>query len=150
MSKAVAFSIIALTAIGVLGGAAELRPAPAAAAIEAPSPADYTPVGRCRIRYEGLAADRQPQDMDCRHAHWVASRWGGLVVEGTADGEIEAALYEGANDFTGVPSEALPRAGWCRAWIEGRAPDAQPPMSDCREARRVAREAGGRVLFMPI
>lgn len=150
MSKPVAFSIVALVAIGVLGGAAELRPAPAAAAVEAPGPVDYTPVGRCRIRYEGLSADRQPQDMDCRHAHWVAARWGGLVVEGTTDGEVEAAAYEGPNDFTGVPSTALPRAGWCRAWIDGRAAEAQPPMSDCREARRAARQEGGRVLFMPL
>jgi hypothetical protein len=111
---------------------------------------DPTPLGRCRIQYEGLAADRQPAPMECQHAHWVAERWGGRVMEKTGEGSIERAAYEGRNDFTGVPSAALPRPGWCRAWVDGRALDAQPEQSDCRSAQRTAAMHGGRVLFMPL
>jgi hypothetical protein len=150
MPKAIAFSIVALIALGVLGGAAELRPSTAVAAVEAPTPQEGAPVGRCRIRYDALAREHQPADMECRHAHWLARRWGGQVLEGAADGETAVATYGGPNDFTGVPGEALPRPGWCRAWVDGRAPEQQPRATDCREARRIAREEGGRVLFMPV
>ncbi len=69
-------------------------------------------------------------------------------MEKTGAGMIERAVYEGPNDFTGVPSSHVPRAGWCRAWIEGAAE--QPEQSDCRTAERTAAAEGGRVLFMPL
>jgi hypothetical protein len=113
-------------------------------------PGDTTRLGHCRIQYENLANDRQPAAMECEHAYWVAQRWGGRVLEKTGEGLVERASYDGRNDFTGVPSTALPRAGWCRAWIDGREIDAQPAQSDCRMAERTAAAEGGRVLFMPL
>lgn len=111
---------------------------------------DTTRLGQCRIQYENLSDDRQPAAMECEHAHWVAQRWGGRVLEKTREGLVERGSYNGRNDFTGVPSTALPRAGWCRAWIDGRELDAQPAQSDCRMAERTAAAEGGRVLFMPL
>lgn len=109
-----------------------------------------TPVGQCRIRYDGLAMDRQPAAMECEHANWIARSWGGRVMQQTGRGLVEIANYRGRNDFTGVPSSAVPRRGYCRAWIPGAPVSAQPAQNDCLVARRQARERGGRVIYMPL
>jgi hypothetical protein len=88
--------------------------------------------------------------MECEHAHWLAKSWGGRVMEQTGAGLVEAAAYEGRNDFAGVPVSELPRPGYCRAWLDDVAHDAQPVESDCRAARTMAAERGGRVIFMPL
>jgi hypothetical protein len=155
MTKLAASGLATAFALVMLGGSAvsdfqqrESQAAPQqATAVE---PVETTRLGRCRIQYDNLADDRQPAAMECQHAHWVAQRWGGRVMEKTGEGLVERASYDGQNDFAGVPSEALPRAGWCRAWIDSRELDAQPAQSDCRTAQRTAAAEGGRVLFMPL
>lgn len=154
MTKLAASGIATAFAVVMLGGSAVAtldRQAPQQARVTTMTvveESDNTRLGQCRIQYESLAADRQPAAMECEHAHWVAQRWGGRVVEKTGEGLVERAAYDGRNDFTGVPSSDLPRAGWCRAWIEGAAE--QPAQSDCRTAERTAAAEGGRVLFMPL
>jgi len=124
-----------------------------ASAQMAPQPAtemvvNQLELGQCRIHYEAL--DKQPAAMECEHAEWVAQRWGGQVLERSLEGVVERASFEGRNDFTGVPANALPRPGYCRAWIDGVDASVQPEESDCRLARTLANARGGRVLFMPI
>ena len=153
MTKLAASGIATAFALVMLGGSAlaTLDPqetAQASTSVSVREESDNTRLGQCRIQYASLAADRQPAAMECEHAHWVAQRWGGRVVEKTGEGFVERAVYDGRNDFTDVPSTDLPRAGWCRAWIEGAAE--QPAPSDCRTAERTAAAQGGRVLFMPL
>lgn len=140
----------ALAMLANSAGAGMQQPVAMASPAPMAAPVDTTPVGQCRIRYDALADTRQPAAMECEHAHWLARTWGGRVLEKTSEGLVETASYEGRNDFTGVPESELPRRGWCRAWLEGVAPDAQPEQSDCRVARQTAERDGGRVIFMPL
>lgn len=157
-----ALAVCAVAALCFGAGLADLTHAPEAQA-QAPqmqaiamtpvaSPIDGVPaealpdVGKCRIWYDTLAADAQPAAMECEHADWLAQKWGGRVI----NHEMQLAAYEGGNDFTGVPQGALPRMGYCRAWLDGADIAAQPAQGDCRMARRIAQEHGGRVLFMPL
>jgi hypothetical protein len=102
--------------------------------------------GRCRIWYDELPTTHQPAASDCEHAHWVAQRWGGRVISNTA----EEASYEGRNDFTGVPVSELPRAGYCRVWLNELPANRQAAETDCRTARSIAERVGGRVLHIPL
>ncbi len=154
MTKLAASGIATAFALVMIGGSsiATLQAAPVAAAsptsMQMSAPADPMRLGQCRIEYDGLAAERQPVAMECEHAQWVAQRWGGRVVEKTGTGVVERAVYQGRNNFAGVPTNNVPRPGYCRAWIEGAAE--QPAESDCRTAERTAATEGGRVLFMPL
>lgn len=153
MTKIAATGLATAVAIALLGGSS-LGPMRAQSEpVAMTAPALQTPaldIGQCQIRYDSLAEDKQPAAMECEHAEWIAKRWGGRVVEQTREGLVERAAFEGGNDFTGVPTEALPRRGYCRAWIDGAPLEAQPEQSDCRAARTIANERGGRVLFMPV
>lgn len=145
---ATALAVLALGGVALVtmqDGPAQAAPAPAA---ERVMPA--MELGQCRIQYDALPDANQPAAMECEHANWVAQRWGGRVLEQTGEGEVERAAYNGRNDFTGVPVSALPRAGYCRAWIDGVDEASQPVETDCRAARTEATERGGRVLHMPL
>jgi len=157
MTKLAASAVATAFSLAMLGGSAvsamrgdvnvtPLQPI----AFEQTRPEDRIRLGQCSIHYDALSLNRQPAPMECEHANWVAQRWGGRVMEKTDAGVVERVTYNGRNDFSGVPSTALPRAGWCRAWINGRDVSAQPDQSDCRTAERIASAEGGRVLFMPL
>ena len=153
MSRLVASALATAISLAMLAGAAMPAEAPApamtasatvSASIARPEP------GQCQIQYDALPEAHQPAPMECEHALWVARTWGGRVMENTGEGLAERAAYTGRNDFTDVPASALPRRGYCRAWIDGRAPEAQPLQNDCVVARREAAALGGRVIFMPL
>ncbi|MBY0567645.1 MAG: hypothetical protein K2P70_10045 [Hyphomonadaceae bacterium] len=156
MTRLVASAFASALAVLALGGAgvAAVRSQPAEAALQSAPAIERTvprlDYGQCRIHYDALPSDRQPAQMECEHAEWLAQRWGGKVLEHGVGGVVERASYEGRNDFTGVPENALPRAGYCRAWLDDVAVSAQPEESDCRSARRLANASGGRVIYMPL
>lgn len=152
MSRLVASGFATAIAVAMLAGAA-MKPVAPAAEATAPAPIAHmveVEFGQCQIQYDALPAAHQPAPMECEHADWVAQRWGGRVMESTGAGMIERAAYTGVNDFTNVPTSELPRAGYCRAWLDDVAANEQPAQGDCREARRLASSLGGRVIFMPL
>jgi hypothetical protein len=154
MTKLAASGIATAFALAMLGGSAiatsqrEQAQPTQPPAMQVSAPADRMRLGQCRIEYEDLALDRQPAPMECEHAEWVAQRWGGRLLEKTSGGLTERGVFEGRNNFAGVPASDVPRAGYCRAWIDGA--QEQPAESDCRTAERTAAAQGGRVLFMPL
>ncbi len=156
MTRLVASTFATAIAVLALGGsaiAAMQSERAEASALLSPVSEPIAPTfdeGKCRIQYDALPAESQPMQMECEHAEWLAQRWGGRVLERRADGIVERASYEGDNDFTNVPASALPRAGYCRAWLSDVAVDAQPQESDCRWARRLADTLNGRVIYMPL
>jgi hypothetical protein len=117
MTKLAASGIATAFALVMLGGSAisTLQAAPVEAAsptsFQTSAPVDRLRLGQCRIEYDALSADDQPAPMECEHAQWVAQRWGGRVVEKTGTGLVERAVYQGRNNFEGVPTAELPRAG---------------------------------------
>ncbi|MBN8606381.1 MAG: hypothetical protein J0L81_05630 [Caulobacterales bacterium] len=153
MSRLVASALATAISLAMLAGATMPSQAPASAAMTpaaVSAPIAQPQLGQCQIQYDALPDTHQPAPMECEHAHWLARTWGGRVMENTGEALIERAAYDGRNDFSGVPASALPRRGYCRAWIDGRAPEAQPLENDCVVARREAAALGGRVIFMPL
>jgi len=149
---ATAFALLTLGGSAVAGMRAQEAPQAQSAMVSSISVTTQREMdlGQCRIQYDALSAEHQPAPMECEHATWLARSWGGRVMEQTGEGLVERAAFEGRNDFTGVPESALPRRGYCRAWLNDVAADDQPAESDCREARQVAHQRGGRVIFMPL
>ncbi|MGD9951710.1 MAG: hypothetical protein AB7S87_03900 [Burkholderiales bacterium] len=116
-------------------------------------PQSVPPLGQCRIWYAELPPEWQPPEMPCPRAHALAEKHGGRVVKAISqksfrDGRTLSVDY-GPSNFPDVPPEQLPPPGYCRPWLDRIPAERQPAPMTCERAERIAREKGGRVVYMP-
>jgi len=70
----------------------------------------------------------------------MRTHWFLLTAAAAVLGCAPASAQGGSRDvgYGGVPPQAYPARGMCRIWLDGLAPNQQPPVTDCATARRAA------------
>jgi hypothetical protein len=70
----------------------------------------------------------------------MRTHWFLLTAAAAVLGYVPASAQVGSRDvaYGGVPPQVYPPRGMCRIWLDGLAPNQQPPVTDCATARRGA------------